>query len=441
MEYRKLMGLKRQVLEQLADEFFQKKPAARFARYKRFLETHPHGEDYAEFRAAQERQRSDWQHWSESMRQGQLTEKDYDQRNKQYHLYVQWVATNQLENLAKASGGGLYLDLPLGVRPDGYDVWRWHDYYACEASAGSPPDAMWTKGQNWGFPPLHPERIREAGYRHVRDYLRHHLRLARILRIDHVMQLHRLYCVPHGLGAHQGAYVQYRPEEFYAILNLESHRCRAALVGENLGTVPPEVNQAMQKHFVQPMYVVQYEIAEEEVEEELAEENQNQPAAKATVLRNVPADSLASMNTHDMATFAAWWRGEDIWLRRDLDLIDQQEADRQYEELQTIRNELINWLRSNNWLEDSSGEESQILMAIFKFLSAGPAEAVLVNLEDLWLETRPQNVPGTGSERPNWKRKAAVTYEEFTKSPEVLSILQMVARLRRQAQTEAMKQS
>ena len=280
------------------------------------------------------------------MRRGQLTEQDYDLRSKQYHLYVQWVATNQLENLAEAAGGGLYLDLPLGVRPDGYDVWRWHDFYACEASVGSPPDAMWTKGQNWGFPPLHPERIRHDGYRHVREYLRHHLRLAHILRIDHVMQLHRLYWVPRGLGAHQGAYVQYRPEEFYAILNLESHRCRSALVGENLGTVPPAVNQAMQRHDVQPMYVVQYEIAEEEVEEELANQDQNQPAAKAIVLRKVPADALASMNTHDMATFAAWWRGEDIWLRRDMDLIDQQEADRQYQELQIVRNELTNWLRS-----------------------------------------------------------------------------------------------
>ncbi len=269
VEYRKLMALKRQVLEPLADKFFEEKPAARFARFERFLETHPHVENYAEFRAAQERRPTDWREWPDAMRPGQLTDRDFDPRSKQYHLYVQWVATNQLENLAEASGGGLYLDLPLGVRPDGYDVWRWHDLYATEASAGSPPDAMWTKGQDWGFPPLHPERIREDGYRHVRDYLRHHLRLARILRIDHVMQLHRLYWVPRGLGAHQGAYVQYRPEEFYAILNLESHRCRTTLVGENLGTVPPAVNEAMIRHGMQRMYVVQYEIAEEEVEEEL----------------------------------------------------------------------------------------------------------------------------------------------------------------------------
>jgi 4-alpha-glucanotransferase len=38
---------------------------------------------------------------------------------------------------------------------------------------------------------------------------------------------------------------------------------------------------------------------------------------------------------------------------------------------------------------------------------------VLVNMEDLWLEARPQNVPGTSSERPNWRRKARLTLEQI----------------------------
>lgn len=426
VDYRGIMQLKRRVLETLADDFFERKPASRYAEFERFLKTHPHLEDYAEYRAAYEQQKKPWTEWPAAMREGRLSRADYDRNVKQYHLYAQWIATTQLEGLAEAAGGGLYLDLPLGVRPDGYDVWRWRDVYASPSSAGSPPDAMWTKGQDWGFPPLHPQKIREQGYRHVRDYLKHHLRLARILRVDHVMQLHRLYWVPPGLPASRGAYVQYRAEEFYAILTLESHRSRTTLVGENLGTVPPEVNKAMDRHNLQRMYVVQYEIASDD--DELDESRKSD----ARFLRTVRPGALASLNTHDMPTFAAWWRGEDIALRQSLGLIDEDAARRERDELKTIRENLTAWLETENWLEEATDDEHQILRAIFKFLSASEAGVALANLEDLWLETEPQNVPGTGGERPNWKRKAALTFEEFRQSPRVLEGLNIIAETRRQ---------
>lgn len=427
VDYREIMEQKRAVLEKLAAKFFQEKPEARYAQFTEFMRTHPHLEDYAEFRATYEKQKTPWMEWSQSMQSGQLSANDYDQSAKEYHLYAQWVATNQLEGLAEAAGGGLYLDLPLGVRHDGYDVWKWRDLYVSRSSAGSPPDAMWTKGQDWGFPPLHPQKIREDGYRHVRGYLRHHLRLARILRVDHVMQLHRLYWVPHGLPASQGAYVQYHPDEFYAILALESHRSRTTLVGENLGTVPPAVNQAMDRHNLQRMYVVQYEIASDD------DDLKDGGAGGSHSLRPVRPGALASMNTHDMASFAAWWRGEDLHLRQELDLINADEAETQRQELETLKKNLTNWLKSNQWLAEDQPDEHQILMAMLKFLSVSPAGAVLVNLEDLWLEIEPQNVPGTGAERPNWKRKAALTFEEFRQSSTVLNALKVIDTLRSQS--------
>ncbi|MCA9068542.1 MAG: 4-alpha-glucanotransferase [Planctomycetaceae bacterium] len=424
VDYREIMVEKRKALEGLAVKFFREKPTARFTQFQKFLKSHPHLQDYAEFRATYEQQKSPWMEWSQTMQDGQLSTNDYDAQSKEYHLYAQWIATNQLEGLAEAAGGGLYLDLPLGVRHDGYDVWKWRDLYAANSSAGSPPDAMWTKGQDWGFPPLHPERIREQGYEHVRGYLRHHLRLARILRVDHVMQLHRLYWVPHGLPASQGAYVQYHPDEFYAILALESHRSRTMLVGENLGTVPAAVNQAMDRHNLQRMYVVQYEIASDD--DNLAEDD----TSESHSLRPVRPGSLASMNTHDMASFAAWWRGEDLVLRQELDLINAEEVETQRQELENLKKNLTAWLKSNQWLQDDNPDEQQILMAMLKFLATSPAGAVLVNLEDLWLETEPQNVPGTGAELPNWKRKAALSFEEFSQSPDVLKTFEVIAKWR-----------
>jgi len=104
---------------------------------------------------------------------------------------------------------------------------------------GAPPDGFFIKGQNWGFPPLHPERIRTQGYRYTIACLRHHLAQASVLRIDHLMGLHRLFWIPPGMPAHEGVYVRYRAEEFYAILALESHRHEALIVGEDLGTIRP----------------------------------------------------------------------------------------------------------------------------------------------------------------------------------------------------------
>jgi 4-alpha-glucanotransferase len=67
---------------------------------------------------------------------------------------------------------------------------------------------------------------------------------------------------------------------------------------------------------------------------------------------------------------------------------------------------------------------------MLKYLSASKTSTLLVNLEDLWLETRPQNVPGTGSERPNWRRKAAVSFDEFDHREDILSPLRQVAQWR-----------
>ena len=143
---------------------------------------------------------------------------------------------------AHTHGTALYLDFPLGVNRDGYDVWRHRDLFALGINGGAPPDGLFIKGQTWGFPPLQPEAIRRQGYRYYIECLRHHMGLADMLRIDHVMGLHRAFWVPDGFSATDGVYVHDRAPEFYAILNLESHRHRVQIVGENLGTVPESVN-------------------------------------------------------------------------------------------------------------------------------------------------------------------------------------------------------
>ncbi len=312
VDYRRQMALKRKVLEELV-RYFDTQTTERWSTFQDFVEGHPHVEDYARFRAAGEQQHAPWPKWPEQLRDGVVLDGDYDEEARRYHLYVQWVAEEQMKTLSErttALGVGLYLDLPLGVHPYSYDVWRERDIFALAASGGAPPDVVFTKGQNWGFPPLHPEAIRQQRYRHYIAYLRHQLKHTSLLRIDHVMALHRLFWIPKGLEPREGVYVRYPAEELYAILSLESHRHRAEIVGENLGTVPAYVNSTMARHNIQQMYVIQYELT---------------PGARR-VLRPVPRGSVASLNTHDMPPFAAYWKCLDIEDRLTLGLLDSRGA-------------------------------------------------------------------------------------------------------------------
>jgi 4-alpha-glucanotransferase len=417
VDYRRQMALKRRVLALLARSLFAE-PSQRLDAFRQFVVSRPAAEDYAHFRAVGEQLRAPWPQWPQPLRDGALQEGAGDEDTKHYHLYVQWLIQDQLGTVAeraKQRNVGLYLDLPLGVHAYSYDVWRERAAFAVEASGGAPPDAVFTKGQDWGFPPLHPEGIRAQRYRYVIAYIRHHLQHAKLLRIDHVMGLHRLFWVPKGCSPSEGAYVRYPAEELYAILSLESHRHSAAIVGENLGTVPSAVNKAMGRHNIQRMYVLQYEL----------------PSALQRPLRAVPAEEVASVNTHDMPPFAAFWHGLDLHDRLALGLMDEAGLRHEQHQLQAQKEVLVTLLQREGWLRQEDSDDLQmILTACLSYLAASPARVVLVNLEDLWLETRPQNVPGTGVERANWCRKTREPFAVWSTMSLVVNILERVGRLR-----------
>lgn len=414
--YRRLAALKRGVLRELAHRFFAE-GSDRAGSFRRFLEEDSRVEDYARFRATVEHRRESWRAWPPRLRDGTLCEGDYDPAAARYHLYVQWLANRQLGTLAeraRGSGAGLYLDLPLGIHPDGYDAWRERALFAPAVSAGAPPDAFFTRGQDWGFPPLNPTAVREQGYGYTIACLRNHFRFAGILRLDHVMALHRLFWVPHGLEPREGVYVRYPAEELYAILCLESHRHGTLVVGEDLGTVPPGVREAMGRHGIHRTYVVQFEATTE----------------RRRPLPPVPRMAVASANTHDMPTFAAFWEGLDIEDRAALGLLQGAEVERERDQRRALTRALARFLKQRGRLA-SEAKTQAALRGCLSYLGASAARIVLVNLEDLWLETRPQNVPGTTTERPNWRRKARYDLEALGRMPEVVETLEEIDRLRR----------
>ncbi len=418
VDYRALMSLKRQVMEELCRCLFSSN-TVRLEEFKRFIKANPLIEKYASFRAVMEKRHVPWPAWPQRIRDGVIHESDYDEATRNYHMYAQWLAHQQVQELSENSRGKgvkMYFDLPLGVHADGYDVWHQRGIFATNVTVGAPADAVFTNGQNWGFPPLHPESIREQGYRYVVDYLRHHLRYADVLRIDHVMGMHRLFWIPQGFDAGQGVYVRYRPDELYAILALESHRHRSIIVGEDLGIVPSYVRPTMARHGLHRMYVLYYELADKASE----------------TLGHIPRNAVVSLNTHDMTPFASFWQGADIEERMGLGLLDEKGARKERKTRRAIKNALIAYLRNKKFLRKIDSGSRAVLKACLAYLSASRARIVLVNLEDLWLETRSQNVPGIGDKFPSWQRKARYWLEEFFHIKEVSDTLKEIDRLRKQ---------
>ena len=409
VDYGPTAALKRRVLEAMAKAFFAK-PAGRLAAFERFKAAHPRVEDYARFRAVCEKRRESWWTWPERLHKGDIQEGDYDEAAKRYHLYVQWLADEQLSALSERAGKngpGLYLDLPLGVNPDGYDVWRDRDAFAEGVSAGAPPDSFFTLGQDWGFPPLHPEHLRAQGYSYLRDVLKHHFQYAGVLRIDHLMGLHRFYWVPRELGAARGVYVRYPAEELYAVYSLESNRNKCALVGEDLGTVPPEVRPAMAAHNIHRLYIGQFEM----------NPNWDDPCPW------VHPGSVASLNTHDLPTFGAFWLELDIEDRLSQGLISEEQAQRDREYRQNLRTAVLQRLRQNGRLGEAKDEEEADPLLVLRacltqMASHGEPLFVLTNIEDFWLSPEPQNRPGTTwRQMPNWQTKAVHPLEAFDSLP------------------------
>jgi 4-alpha-glucanotransferase len=391
-DYDAALALRRPVLEHLAAALYASQSSRRDA-FDQHLRRTPELVDYARFRAAGERHGSGWPVWPEAERDGSLPVADDDPAFR-YHAYSQWLVDEQLRELAGRSGAGLYLDQPLGVHADSYDTWRERESFAIGASGGAPPDHFFADGQEWGFPPLHPEGIRATRLRYPVASLRRIMSRSKAVRIDHVMGLHRLFWIPRDFPAADGAYVGYPADELYAIVCLEAQRHDTMVVGEDLGTVPDGVRERMEERGLRRTYVLQFSL---------------QPDAEHA-LETPPRASLASANTHDTPPFAAFWRDADP----------------------PVRDALVRYLQARGRLPEGGEPDTQaVLGACLDELAEGDAETLLVNIEDLWGELAPQNVPGTSGEGArNWGRRARYGLEEMFGLPEVHDTLRRIDGLR-----------
>ncbi|MEP7082313.1 MAG: 4-alpha-glucanotransferase [Chloroflexota bacterium] len=312
-----------------------------------------------------------------------------------FHSWVQHLLDRQLAD-ASAPVSRI-ADVPVGVDPGGFDAWDWQHQLALGASIGVPPDRFSAAGQNWGMPPFAPDRLREAGYRPFIETIRAQLRHARGLRLDHVLGLFRLWCMPARADPSAGAYVRYPTAELLEILAIESDRASAVVIGEDLGTVPPGVRRELRRRRMLSTRLVLFE---------------------RTPPERYPRQAFAAVTTHDLPTIAGAWSGAD--------LDDQARAGVTPDAggLGQLRARLV---RASELPPYAPVDE--VVDAIYGRLARSPSMLVAATLEDaLRVEERP-NMPGTVSaQRENWSVAIPEPLERLTADPRVLRLAEALRR-------------
>lgn len=330
-----------------------------------------------------------------------------------FHAWVQQRCHEQLTAVRDAARDagmalGVLHDLPVGVDADGADAWALADVLATGVSIGAPPDNFTPRGQDWGLPPWRPDRLAATGYAALREMLRAVLAHADGLRIDHVAGLWRLWWIPPGDGPDRGTYVHYDAEVMLAVLALEAHRAGATVVGEDLGTVEPEVTQALADNEMLGCAVSWFTRDESAPGEPLL------PPAKW------PSRAAASLSTHDLPTAAGFLRGEHVRARADLGLLDDVPGEQSVADKE--RAEWVELLRSEGLLSGADADEPAIITAMHRLLAATPSRLKLISPYDVLAEPRQPNLPGTVDEYPNWRLPLPETLEELRADPRVAEI-------------------
>jgi 4-alpha-glucanotransferase len=428
--YQEVQRLKRRVLELLYQTFCESHGApgepprtARGQEFAGFMATG--GKSLARFgqfsALADHFQEGDWRHWPEPYRHPEAPAvaqfiREHP-REVGFFQYGQWLAATQLDQVCQeARSQGLpftlYEDLALGASPGGFDTWAFQELFAQGAASGAPPDAFNPKGQNWGLPPLIPERLRASGYQLFIDTLRANTPPGGMLRMDHVMGLFRLLWIPQGAEAARGAYVAYPARELLAILALESVRRRTLIIGEDLGTVPPRIRRELGKAGVFSYRVFYFE-----------------RDGKCHFLppEAYPAQAMATVTTHDLPTLTGFWQGRDLALKQSLDLYPEARlAETDAGERERDHQFLLEDLQHRGLLPDGALCEPgdggscppELREAVLEYLAQSESALMEVRLEEIFGAPEQQNLPGTRTEHPNWRIKLPLTLEQIKQSPE-----------------------
>lgn len=384
-------------------------------------------DDHATWCALAEIHGPDWRAWPAALRDprgpGVARARTGVLDRVDFHCWLAWLTDGQLAAAQRAARDagmsvGIVHDLAVGASPEGSDAWALQDVLADGMSVGAPPDAFSALGQDWGLPPWRPDALAGAGYAPYAELLRGQLRHAGGLRADHVMGLFRLWWVPEGRPAAEGAYVRYDAGAMLGVLALEAARAGAVVIGEDLGTVEPGVREQLADRGVLGTSVLWFE--------------RDHPGGGAPLPPSAwRADCLATVTTHDLPSTAARLSGEHVALRHGLGLLTRPLAEAQAEDSADM-DEWLAVLRRTGLLPEGPDDEEAVVEAVYRFLVRTPARLVGVWLPDAVGDRRPQNLPGTWDQYPNWRLPVAGadgrprTLEQLAADPRLHALIKAV---------------
>jgi 4-alpha-glucanotransferase len=306
--------------------------------------------------------------------------------------FVQWLAHDQLDRCrarARERGLaiGLYLDVAVGVRRDGFDAWCEQDAVLSGMSIGAPPDALNGSGQDWGLVPFNPVALEDSRFEPFRRMLQASMHYAGAIRLDHVLGLNRLFLVPHGVSAAKGAYLRYPFEALLAVIVLTSVETRCIVIGEDLGTVPENFRETLADWGLWSYQVMMFERA---------------PGGDFRPPESYRETALVTFATHDLATYAGWREQRDLTVKRALGLDPGETDDERQRALSALSRALA-----------QRGLETTAFASVARYLADAPSRLLVISIEDLLGVTEQTNLPGTIDEYPNWRRRLPVSVEDL----------------------------
>ncbi|KMQ80351.1 4-alpha-glucanotransferase (amylomaltase) [Candidatus Burkholderia pumila] len=442
IDWPRAMKARLAILRSLFETFLKDKETPFYKDFAAFVEDGGRPlEDHARFEALQAEQlakngEGHWRNWSDALRDPRsdavASFAEANRHEVDFYLFTQWLAAKSLMHAQHAGRNagmtvGLVADLAVGCDSAGSHAWSYPDEMLTGVSVGAPPDLFNQAGQSWGLATFSPRAMRMQGFSAFIDMLRCAFKCAGGIRIDHILGLRRLWLVPEGESAKDGAYLRYPLEDLLRLIALESWRFRAIVVGEDLGTVPPGFTERLQEHGLLGIRVLWFERAEEG-------EGFKPP-------RDWDSSVTATTTTHDLPTVTGWWRGEDIvWRSKIGQTMERADGRDAVEAAMEERGED----RAHLWRAFQDAEiaptdveapdiDNAPVDEALAFVAATPAPLVTYPLEDLLALAEQPNLPGSIDEHPNWRRRLTKSVDALFEDDAFCDRLLAVDRARRQS--------
>ncbi len=409
VDYAGVVALKWPALRSAFANFKASARAERRQRFEQFrIERGALLSHFACFETLRRRLKGPWWEWPAAWRQPDETKcaelRNGEDRNEvEFVEFVQWTADRQLaacKALAVKRGMkvGLYLDVAVGVQSDGFDAWNEQEAISRHLAVGAPPDPLNTRGQNWGLDGFNAAGLEIKSFEPFRDMLRASMRHAGAIRLDHVLGLKRLYLVPHGFAAKNGAYVQMPLDALFAVTALESVAHKCVVIGEDLGTVPEGFREQMIEWGIWSYLVVMFQ-----------RDDHGRFHGSDNYLKN----ALVTFNTHDLSTYAGWRSFGDLKLKRSIN-VDPGESDEARWHALGMLDEVLR----------RHGIDRNDFYSVARFIASTPSRLMAISLEDLLGMVDQPNIPGTVNEHPNWRQRLPVAVEDIAGKIDVAALRQ-----------------